>query len=112
MKLKTLSFATMKQGHLYMSENLNEIYRVAKTYNGNNVIIEIFVLLKDNLNNYPKYSIYRFISEERVSNKNPIKKVYDLGTKSLYYRKDYDTLVHTKMDKTLTDFNRFIKSIS
>jgi len=112
MKLKTVSFATMKQGHLYMNENLNEMYKVSKTYNGRNVSIEIFELSNDNSNNYPRYSVYTFMSEEKVAHKNCIKKVYDLGTKSTYYRKDYETLIHTKIDKTISDFNRFIKSIS
>lgn len=110
MKLKTLSFATLKFGHTYVSKDLKYIYKVAKTYGGKNSIVDIFELDNDSL--YPKYSKYSFVKEHRLNDSNVKVNVYDLGTKPIYYRKDYDTLIHTKIDKVITDFNRFINSIN
>ena len=58
-----------------------------------------------------KYSYYKFNSETKVNSCNPKLNVFDLGTKPIYYRKDFDTLVHIKIDKVITDYLRFIHSI-
>ena len=99
----------MKQGHTYISEDLEHIYKVSKTYGGKNTNVEIFDLDNDNI--YPKHSYYKFNSEVKVNNYNPKLNVFDLGTKPIYYRKDFDTLVHIKIDKVFTDYLRFIHSI-
>lgn len=109
MKLKIISFATMKQGHTYISEDLEHIYKVSKTYGGKNTNVETFDL--DDNPSYPKYSYYKFNSETKVNGCNPKLNVFDLGTKPIYYRKDFDTLVHIKIDKVITDYLRFIHSI-
>lgn len=112
MRLKTLSFATLKENHTYISDDLRYIYKVAKTYSDKNSIIDIFELDYNSNSSYPKYSIYTLLEEHRVSESNPKIKVYDLGIKPIYYRKDYNTLIHTKIDKIIMDFNRFINSIN
>lgn len=112
MKLKMLSFATLKQGHTYISKDLQFIYKVAKTYGGKNTIVEVFELKYDPTTLFPKYSVYNFIKEHRVNDSNPKVEVIDLGTKPIYYRKDYETLIHIKIDKVITDFIRFIHSIN
>lgn len=109
MKLKMISFVTMKQGHTYISEDLEHIYKVSKTYGGKNTNIEIFDLCNNSM--YPKYSYYLFREEVKVSNHNLKLNVFDLGTKPIYYRKDFDTLVYVKIDKVFTDYSRFIHSI-
>lgn len=111
MKLKIISFATMKPGHTYISEDLEHIYKVSKTYGGNNSSVDIFELDYDEYSFYPKYSRYSLEEEHKISNGNPKLKVYDLGTKSIYYRNGYDELIHTKIDKVMSDFSRFINSI-
>jgi hypothetical protein len=112
MKLKTLSFATLKPGHTYISKDLNHIYKVAKTYGNKNSVVDVFELTWDSSSLFPKYSVYTYIEEHKVSVSNPKIEVYDLGIKPIYYRKDYNTLIHTKIDKVISDFNRFIHSIN
>jgi len=112
MRLKTLSFATLKPSHTYISEDLKYIYKISKTYGNKNSIVDIFELNYNPNTLFPKYSVYAYVEEHRISANNSKIKVYDLGTKPIYYRKDYNTLIHTKIDKVISDFNRFIRSIN
>lgn len=107
MRIKKISFATMKPFHLYMSTDKTKMYKVSKTIKDKNIYVNEFVL---NEESQPLYSLYNTHKLHKVSEDNLTLNVIDLGTKPIYTFKN-NKLVFTDLDKAFEKFDRFISNM-
>lgn len=108
MKIKDISFNTMKKLRIYMSLDKNYIWIVKKTYGDKNTIISEYEV---NTNETPKYSVYNKSRDIMVSDVKIEKmQVYDLGS-SIYISIDGEIMIYNKIQKANHDFERFIATL-